>query len=340
MDDQSGHGANPARLRAGWYAVALSRDLKAKPHRLVFNGQAYAVWRSRDGLHAVLDLCPHRGAPLSMGRIIEGRIACPYHGWRFDGRGTCTHMPALDGAPPAAHILALAAAEGDGLVFLWWPGASRQLPPTSLPVTPLMTSSSSVIMTGEVTTTLADFAENILDTTHTSVVHAGYLRGSEDRRHIVPAIVTGADWIEARYPPAATPDGFMSRFMGTRGYHITDRFRPPNLTEVEYRQGDALKFAVRFHLTPTDSGRIRAFAIMSVIGTSMVARAQIWLLKHLFRRIIAEDRVILTAVAANRAAFGRSPLYIAPQDLLRAGIDALLRGEMPVAAPTAPVIRV
>jgi nitrite reductase/ring-hydroxylating ferredoxin subunit len=37
-----------------------------------------------------------RLAPLSEGRIeADGSLQCAYHGWQFDGRGACTHIPQL-----------------------------------------------------------------------------------------------------------------------------------------------------------------------------------------------------------------------------------------------------
>ncbi len=40
------------------------------------------------------DRCPHRLAPLSEGRVNEeGRLECPYHGWTFNGDGSCHSIP-------------------------------------------------------------------------------------------------------------------------------------------------------------------------------------------------------------------------------------------------------
>ncbi|WP_162150329.1 Rieske 2Fe-2S domain-containing protein [Asticcacaulis sp. AC460] len=319
-----------AELRPGWYAVALSSALRDKPLRVMFDGVAHVLWRDGDRIGALPDICPHRGAPLSLGRVENGAIACPYHGWRFERDGRCSHMPAL-ACPAPAFIAPVMAAEGDGFLFL-----GRKAEGLALPVTPLVPGGTAVVMTGEVATTIADFAENILDTTHTSVVHGGYLRATEGRRPVTPAIVTGPDWIEAHYPPVATPDGFMGKFMGQGGYHITDRFRAPNITEVEYRQNGRLVFGTRFHLTPAETGQIRAFGVMALAGQSWLTRAKVAMMQVLFQRIISEDKTILNAVSANRAAFGRTPSYIAPQDVLRAGIDALLRGDSPVAPARMP----
>lgn len=43
------------------------------------------------------DRCPHRLAPLSEGRIdnTTGHLYCNYHGWQFDGSGSCTDIPQM-----------------------------------------------------------------------------------------------------------------------------------------------------------------------------------------------------------------------------------------------------
>jgi len=44
-------------------------------------GQAWVLFRDAEGRPAcVLDECAHRACPLSIGRVVEGTIECPYHG--------------------------------------------------------------------------------------------------------------------------------------------------------------------------------------------------------------------------------------------------------------------
>jgi phenylpropionate dioxygenase-like ring-hydroxylating dioxygenase large terminal subunit len=45
--------------------------------------------------HALLNRCCHRGVQLSLGKVVDGAIACRYHGWRYDGSGRCIHIPSL-----------------------------------------------------------------------------------------------------------------------------------------------------------------------------------------------------------------------------------------------------
>jgi nitrite reductase/ring-hydroxylating ferredoxin subunit len=57
-------------------------------------GQAWVLFRGADGRPAcILDECAHRACPLSIGTVVDGCLQCPYHGWRYNGKGECTKMP-------------------------------------------------------------------------------------------------------------------------------------------------------------------------------------------------------------------------------------------------------
>jgi len=81
-----------------WYFVGLSTDLKPGTlTRKEITGEPITLGRHKDGtVFAMRDICPHRAAPLSSGKIIDDTVECPYHGWRFQTiSGACTAIPAL-----------------------------------------------------------------------------------------------------------------------------------------------------------------------------------------------------------------------------------------------------
>ncbi|MBW4693586.1 MAG: aromatic ring-hydroxylating dioxygenase subunit alpha [Lyngbya sp. HA4199-MV5] len=82
-------------LKRFWYPVMPISALAApQPFRLL--GEDLALWLDGAGNPAaVRDRCCHRSAKLSKGVAIEGAIRCPYHGWSFDAKGTCTNVPQL-----------------------------------------------------------------------------------------------------------------------------------------------------------------------------------------------------------------------------------------------------
>lgn len=121
-----------------WYFAALSSDLlPGRLQRYEILGQPILLGRARSGqVYAVRDICPHRAAPLSAGRLVADQAAggeaieCPYHGWRFGLDGRCTAIPALvgDDQTQAQRIRtpAYPVRESQGLVFIWMPSDPRQ----------------------------------------------------------------------------------------------------------------------------------------------------------------------------------------------------------------------
>jgi phenylpropionate dioxygenase-like ring-hydroxylating dioxygenase large terminal subunit len=81
-----------------WYFAAVARELKLGAlHHKTIAGHPLVIGRGPDGkVFALRDICPHRAAPLSAGKIEDGAIECPYHGWRFGlTDGQCTHIPSM-----------------------------------------------------------------------------------------------------------------------------------------------------------------------------------------------------------------------------------------------------
>lgn len=111
-----------------FHPVLPAKQLRGKPVAVTIAGRKYALWRDAAGRPcAVVDACPHRNASLSRGRVrVDGRLACGYHGWHFDGEG--------QGCSPSQPKLkcetrSLQVVERHG--YLWM--ASRQTPLSALP---------------------------------------------------------------------------------------------------------------------------------------------------------------------------------------------------------------
>jgi phenylpropionate dioxygenase-like ring-hydroxylating dioxygenase large terminal subunit len=86
-----------------WHVVARASELAygtAKPARLL--GVDLVVWRGTDGVRVWDDLCIHRGAKLSGGKVRDGCLQCPYHGWTYNEAGACVNMPAHPSQKPPA----------------------------------------------------------------------------------------------------------------------------------------------------------------------------------------------------------------------------------------------
>ena len=228
-------------------------------------------------------------------------------------------------------------AEQDAWVF-----AALGDPPLELPnAFPRLSSPSRrLLIEGRVGAGLADVAENILDTTHTSVVHSGYLRQPGARRPVEAELTSGEDWVAAIYPPGAAPSGWGARLLGAHRYKITDTFRAPAIAEVSYTKHNGPVFCARFWLTPVSARETFVAATIAVPGSGPIAHLKLAALRVFFLRIFAQDRAILEMIGKNRLAHGFAPLIYTPQDLLRPGIDAILESRRPVAPPPLAALKV
>jgi nitrite reductase (NADH) small subunit/3-phenylpropionate/trans-cinnamate dioxygenase ferredoxin subunit len=73
------------------HRVARLGDLEdGHPVLVECEGKRVAVARAGDSVYACDDTCTHQGGPLSGGKVVGGRLVCPWHGWTFDVRtGIC-----------------------------------------------------------------------------------------------------------------------------------------------------------------------------------------------------------------------------------------------------------
>lgn len=171
----------PPPFPAGWYALCRSRDLGTGPRRVDALGQHFVVFRRGSGV-AVLDAhCPHMGADLSLGRVKDDCLSCPFHAWTFEGDGRVAHVPYAS-APPKRSLStrAWAAEERDGFVFAYVDPEHRARgvvpePPYRLPSWPGIADGSFVHRgdhdAGIVRMHLQEFAENSADTAHFAPLH-------------------------------------------------------------------------------------------------------------------------------------------------------------------------
>ncbi|MEC4986427.1 MAG: aromatic ring-hydroxylating dioxygenase subunit alpha [Oscillatoria sp. PMC 1068.18] len=117
-----------------WYIVGKAEDIQPgtiKPVRLL--GEDIVVWRGSSLESPVLawqDWCPHRGVPLSLGKIVGDRLACRYHGWQYDKTGQCVCVPSLptQSPPVNAHVKTYKCQESSGYIWANLGDFPRQLP--------------------------------------------------------------------------------------------------------------------------------------------------------------------------------------------------------------------
>lgn len=109
-----------------WHIAAASDQLGTDPLGVRIAGRKLVLFREKNGAVAALaDLCPHQDLPLSTGWVVDGAVECLHHGLRFDGTGTCIHMPAQDRSriPERFRITTFPVREVDGHIQVMIPEA-------------------------------------------------------------------------------------------------------------------------------------------------------------------------------------------------------------------------
>ena len=86
-----------------WYVLGLTDEVGEAPVGTHALGQDFVLFRDQSGkVHCLSDTCVHKGGSLCRGKVVDGNVECPYHGWRYNGDGDCVLIPALgaDGKIP------------------------------------------------------------------------------------------------------------------------------------------------------------------------------------------------------------------------------------------------
>jgi len=114
-----------------WHVVARASELPIGDLRpVMLLGRNLVLWRSDSEYHCWLDLCVHRGAKLSGGRVKERCLVCPYHGWTYDESGQCVRIPThpTQAPPTRAQATVYSVKEKYGLLWVCLGDARRDVP--------------------------------------------------------------------------------------------------------------------------------------------------------------------------------------------------------------------
>ena len=194
-----------------WLPVAAAADLPAGgllPVRAL--GRDIVVWRTAGGvLAAAHDRCPHRGTPLSMGRVCDEDLVCPYHGWAFAPQGRCTRVPSMARAPLGERqaLSLVVVREHLGMVWVRFGATAHHAPLLAQPpaITPPAGPGIRQAICGPYTvnTSFGRVIENFLDIAHFGFVHPGTLGDAEhtlitDYTVTDPSPASGLEGIDVR----------------------------------------------------------------------------------------------------------------------------------------------
>jgi phenylpropionate dioxygenase-like ring-hydroxylating dioxygenase large terminal subunit len=204
------------------------------------------LWRDNGTVMAWRDLCVHRGTRLSLGKVKDSCLVCPYHGWTYGKEGRCVLIPAHpDRLPPSrARVHTYQARERYGLVWVSLGHPERDVPPYP----DWEDAGFRKVFCGpyEFKAGAPRAIENFLDIAHLSFVHDGIL--GDSARPEIPdyTAVIGPDGVEAKGVGCFAPDMYGT---GNEMVFWTYRvFRP--LTAYLVSENEGPKYSLVFFVTP------------------------------------------------------------------------------------------
>ncbi len=327
-----------------WQPIAIAAEIKKdRAYSIWFNGNALVVFRAQDNqIQALDDLCPHRQAPLSQGKIIQGEIQCPYHGWQFNGEGVCTRVPGLQNNNCKSSLVKVwPLKEEIGLLWCCDNSNGDQLPEFN-PAVPLIKSQTLdyFFMQDRVETDMFSLIENFLDGFHTHFVHAGLIRQDKARQTIQAEVKALIDGIEVTYTGETNQNGLVSRFLEPKRGMSLARFRLPNFAEIEYRNPqNQLNLLVSVWAVNEKPDMLSVIARIATPRGFLPTKLKHWTLKRLFKKVMQQDKNILEKVQQHKnqlmdAGIELPEVLNTPLDLLNPSLKTLIQEQQAVTFQT------
>jgi vanillate O-demethylase monooxygenase subunit len=178
-----------------WYVACTPDEIDGKPLGRTICGEAIVLYRGPDNAVAALeDFCPHRGAPLSLGKVCDGKLVCGYHGLEMGCDGKPVAMPGqrVRGFPA---IRTYPAVERYGFVWVW-PGDAAKADPAAIHHLEWADNPHWAYGGGlyHIRCDYRLMIDNLMDLTHETYVHSTSI-GQKEIDEAAPATKTEGDHV-------------------------------------------------------------------------------------------------------------------------------------------------
>ncbi len=296
-------------LTDAWYIAAESKELQTKPLARSLLDQPLVLFRDASGqAHALFDRCPHRNVQLSGGRLRQGQLQCPYHGWEFDGSGSCVHIPALSAEetiPKGACTRVYPLQEQQGLLWVWMGERAHEAheQPFYLPYFDVNGWGWGRLQS-QIANHVDNVIENFIDNPHTGYIHGGLFR-TPASHWSESEVTTLTDGVSIDIQEENTENSFLSRLLVKGEVLHQDRFIYPSIVQVAYGFGPGRQIIGYQICTPVNEALTRIYVHLNwQMGwlNPLVAAGFPWV----GRLVLHQDLQILENQGAMLARFGES----------------------------------
>ena len=311
-----------------WFPVMKESELGKVPVPAQLWGTPVVAFKdSKDKVHVFEDRCPHRGAPLSKGKIVDDAIVCPYHGWAFGNKGECVSVPGLKNfkTKRCHSVKALSTVVRYGLVWASF-GDKGQIPD----VAELELSSyDQFSFESTANVGLFETVENALDPMHTHFVHGGWIRSNQQRQAVLVELKVEENSVEAICKNESKQSGVIHKLLSL-GRVVTlsaGRFISPQLFQLEYRTSKDDHLLINGFLQPVNEHCSKVFlvcAYRSTLSGFLMKR----IAKSLLKVAVKQDREMLNTLGSHLEQFEKPIKPVSTQaDVVGPYVQKLLQGK-------------
>ena len=261
-------GAAGLNLAASWYIAMPSSDLGTKPKAIELFAEPLVAWRDGQRRPVITPrYCPHMGASLDLGKVVDGCLRCPFHHWRFAASGECVEMPGVERIPAIAKLPTYPVLERYGYIWVWYGSATPMFPLPEFPALDTERHNYRAFRLADATgATVRRVLENTYDPDHLAALHGLEVSGplqltllsnQEATRDNGPPIAAEA-WMGAalEWPSYSGKLGLITRMLGSNAKKYTllvDGW--PGGQRITYFADDEAKYRLLLSATPIAANR-------------------------------------------------------------------------------------
>ncbi|GAB3046435.1 aromatic ring-hydroxylating dioxygenase subunit alpha [Virgibacillus ainsalahensis] len=251
------------RLYNEWHPVFKADELKDDPEQVQVLGERVVIFRNDKGVHAFKDLCVHRGAALSLGKVKNGNLVCAYHAWEYDSEGICVNIPALPCDRPIPRKARATVYHCEEYLGLIWVNLSEAPAPLiQYPENEKEGYRTVICGPYDVKANAPRIIENFLDVSHLMFVHEGML-GDEDHAEVVDYDVNFIDnrYITSKIPVyQPNPDG---RSKGGYADYVYQILNPTTARFTKTTEGSDEEFTILTAVLQEEGEKSKAFMLLT-----------------------------------------------------------------------------
>ena len=284
-------------LKNYWYPLVLSSTVSVdKPHGTYLLGEPLVLFRdSNKRVICLHDACPHQGTPLSIGKVKDGNVECPYHGWQFGSGGECKKIPSLPEdtkIPKSAKCrFAYPTEEHNGVIWVF-AGNPEQVTPLRLPEGTTEAGWTHDVLVREQEIPHQIMIAGTFDFTHIFFMHQNSL--GKKRKLVNPMEVELVDYeggLRSRLKDPNAKDGYDD---------MVFTFEPPCMIQIASTPQPGWRLLANQYPVPLTETKTRIFLFICRNWLTWNPLVN-WELKRLSHKILDEDLAIVKAQSQRHA---------------------------------------